>query len=352
VLYNFLGGYGEFPTSGLIRGAEGEFYGNTESGGFYGAGTVFKLDKEGNEKVLHSFRSGEGGPGPESGLIRDAEGNFYGPGSGGGAHGWGTVFKMNKSGKLTVLYSFAGAPDGEFPIGTLVRDEEGNLYGVTELGGSSQEYGTVFKLDATGKETVVYRFLGGADGWNPMAGLIRDNSGNFYGTTLQGGGTGCGGQGCGTVFKLDPTGKETVLHSFTGAPDGESPAADLVRDSAGNLYGTTRLGGSATKCYAQGCGTVFVLDTTGKEKELHTFTGSPDGEIPGGALIRDEQGNLYGTTFGGGSYGNGTVFKLAPDDGETDTFNRRQANEQRIRRKSLKVAAFAGAIYETVYSAG
>lgn len=311
VLYSFLAGYGANPFAGLIRDAKGNLYGTSFWGGSYDLGSVFKLDKKGNETVLHSFRSGVDGQWPQAGLVRDSAGNLYGTTYRAYPGGRGTVFKVNNAGKMTVLYRFTGAPDGEFPIGTLVRDEEGNLYGVTQLGGTSQYDGTVFKLDPTGKETVLYSFLGGVDGWNPMAGLIRDSSGNLYGTTFQGGGTGCGGQGCGTVFKLDTTGKETVLYSFAGVPDGEYPAASLVRDAAGNLYGTTVSGGS-TNCGRYGCGTVFLLNTAGKETVLHTFTGGTDGDAPEAGLVMDGGGNLYGTTSYGGVSGNGTVFKLTP----------------------------------------
>jgi uncharacterized repeat protein (TIGR03803 family) len=305
VLYSFLAGYGANPDAGLIRDAKGNFYGTTYWGGAYNWGSVFKLDKKGNETVLHSFREGADGQWPQAGLVRDSEGNLYGTTVRSYPGGWGTVFKLSKAGKVTVLHRFSGSPDGEFPQAALVRDAAGNLYGTTPIGGAFKEFGTVFKVDKTGKETILHSFSG-QDGNSPLAGLIRDREGNLYGTT-SGGGTGCGQDGCGTVFKLDTTGKETVLYSFTGTPDGAGPEGALVRDAAGNLYGTTYRGGSSDD------GTVFKLDTAGKETVLHSFN-RPDGSWPAAGLARDSSGNLYGTTTEGGAYycGCGTVFKLTP----------------------------------------
>jgi uncharacterized repeat protein (TIGR03803 family) len=212
---------------------------------------------------------------------------------------------------FTVLHSFKGGTDGESPYGGVVRDTAGNLYGTTAQGGAFSN-GTVFKLDTTGKETVLYSFTGGADGAIPLAGLIRDAAGNLYGTTEVGGDLTCNsGIGCGTVFKLHTTGKETVLHSFTGNPDGASPFAGVIRDAAGNLYGTTPKGGALNS------GTVFKLDTTGKETVLYSFAGGADGSYPDAAVIRDAAGNLYGNTFFGGTYNFGTVFKLDSTGKET-----------------------------------
>jgi len=270
--------------------------------------------------VLHSFAGHPGdGANPEAGLVRDAQGNLYGTtltgGSGGpelcsGVGGCGTVFKLDTTSKETVLYSFTGVPDGEEPDAGLVRDAQGNLYGTTYNGGASN-LGTVFELDTTGKETVLHSFTGtGGDGSEPYGGLVLDAQGNLYGTTSFG-----GASGDGTVFELDTAGKETVLYSFTGTGgDGAYPSG-LVRDAQGNLYGTTYGGG------ASGFGTVFKLDTAGKETVLYSFTGTGgDGAYPSGLvrLVRDAQGNLYGTTYEGGDlacdapYGCGTVFKLTP----------------------------------------
>src|SRR5712691_6930847 len=187
---------------------------------------------------------------------------------------------------------------GDIPFGGVIRDAAGNLYGTSLAGGSVRACnngfgcGTVFKLDRRGIETVLYNFTGATDGANPQASLIQDANGNLYGTTATGG-VGCGSLGCGTVFKLDPTGTESVLHSFTDGADGGYPFDALVPNGE-SLFGTTQTGG------AFGHGTVFKLDKTGKQTVLHSFTGAADGKSPDAGVIRDGAGNLYGTTYSGG----------------------------------------------------
>jgi uncharacterized repeat protein (TIGR03803 family) len=295
VLHSFTYSDGAGPLAGLVRDKVGNFYGTAYQGGSYGDGTVFKLDTAGKETVLHSFTYSDGA-GLWSGLVMDKAGNLYGTAVEGGSYGYGTVFKLDRTGNETVLYNFTGGADGAYPEAALVRDKDGNLYSTTSLGGP-YGYGTVFKLDTAGKETVLHSFTY-SDGAVLYAGLIRDKEGNLYGTANQ------GSYGYGTVFKLDRTGNEAVLHNFTNTPDGANPFAGLIRDKEGNRYGTTTGGGS------YGYGTVFKLDTTGKETVLYGFSGGTDGNSPFAGLIRDKEGNLYGTTFLGGSYGYGTVFKL------------------------------------------
>jgi uncharacterized repeat protein (TIGR03803 family) len=168
-----------------------------------------------------------------------------------------------------VFYSFTGGTDGGLPTGPLIRDAAGNLFGVTASGGDLSSCqngvhngcGVVFRLDRTGKETVLYAFKGIPDGASPKGRLLRDKSGNFYGVTVAGGTIGCNdNQGCGTVFKVDANGKETVLYTFTGGSDGANPNGDLVMDESGNLYGTTSSGGDPS-CYRAGggCGVLFKL---------------------------------------------------------------------------------------------
>jgi uncharacterized repeat protein (TIGR03803 family) len=208
---------------------------------------------------------------------------------------------------------YTGAPDGSVPLGELTRDAQGFLYGTTQSGGASN-FGTVFKLRAR-QETVLYSFTGGADGASPQGALVRDAAGNLYGTAGGGNNLCSHGAQCGVVFKLDTSGHETVLYAFKGGTDGADPTDRLVRDAAGNLYGTTYLGGDRP-C----CGTVFKLDTTGTKSVLHSFTGIPDGKNPMAGLAMDAAGNLYGTTYQGGlktchqtgGNGCGIVFKLAP----------------------------------------
>jgi uncharacterized repeat protein (TIGR03803 family) len=312
VLYGFTGGAdGGNPAAGLIRDSVGTLHGTTYDGGAGDEGAVFKLDAAGTETVLHSFRGEGDGAFPIAGLIQDAAGNLYGTTQEGGASSQGLVFGLNRTGE-TALHSFTEGEDGGNPSASLIQDSAGNLYGTTALGGALGN-GVVFKVETNGTETVLHSFTGGADGAFPLAGLIQDSAGNFYGTTEFG-----GAAGQGVVFKLDTTGAETVLYTFTGGADGGNPVAGLVLDSAGNFYGTTVVGGSAMG--PAGHGVVFELDATGAETVLHTFAGGEDGSQPMAGLIRDLAGNLYGTTFAGGknstcnpiAAGCGVVFKIAP----------------------------------------
>ena len=208
---------------------------------------MFKVDTSGNERVLYSFTGGADGGFPVGGVILDSKGNLYGTTNGGGASGAGVVFKVDPTGNETVLYSFTGGADGGYPLWvTLARDAAGNLYGTTVSGGASGA-GVVFKVDASGNETVLYSFTGGADGGWPQAGVIRDSAGTLYGTTI---GNSFGAQ---VAYKVDPTGHQTVLHVFTGGADGGYPYGNLIRDPAGNLYGTANRGGK------KGGGVVFML---------------------------------------------------------------------------------------------
>jgi uncharacterized repeat protein (TIGR03803 family) len=324
VLYSFTGLDGRTPYGDLRLDPAGNLYGTTLLGGTHpcsagqGCGVVFKLDTTGKETVLFNFNGGASGARPSAGLIRDSQGNLYGTTGVGGDRCCGTVFKLDTAGTYTVLYSFKRHPDASGPLAPLLRDAAGNLYGTTGLGGL-YDSGAVFKVDTTGKETVLYSFTGGSDGNWPLAGLIRDASGNLYGTTDLGGNfEGKCASGCGVVFKVDPTGTETVLYSFTWGADGAQPGASLLRDKAGNLYGTAAFGGDLT-CYAPyGCGVIFKVDVAGKETVLYAFKGSPsDGKEPHPGVIRDPAGNFYGTTYRDGAYGFGTVFKLGANGVET-----------------------------------
>lgn len=307
VLHSFsqTDGDGAFPWYGtLARDSSGNLYGTTVWGGIKGqlcCGTVFKVTASGEETVLYRFSGINGDGFPQDGVVRDSFGNLYGTTQNGGPNNAGTVFKIDPTGKKTVLYSFTVSADGATPMAGVVLDAKGNLYGTTSGGGSSSYAGTVFKVDPIGKETVLYTFTGSNDGGSPEAGVIRDSKGNLYGTTYSGG-TDC----LGTVFKVNANGQETVLHNFAGGSDGALPlGASLARDSTGNLYGTTPQGGSTD------FGVVFKIDAKGNETILHTFSGS-GGKVPYGTLVIDKAGNLYGTTFEGGAYGGGVVFKIAP----------------------------------------
>ncbi len=302
-LFSFAGGLdGGYPLGSLVRDAQGNLYGTTSQGGVRHAGTVFMVTRSGKEQVLYAF-GGKDGASPCSNLIQDAQGNFYGTTEAGGVNGSGTVFKLTLSGVETVLYSFTGGADGSEPYAGLVQDVQGNLYGTT-LQGGAHGAGTVFRVTLSGIETVLYNFTGGADGLEPYGGLVLDPQGNLYGTTLEG-----GAYGYGTVFEVFPSsGIIRVFHSFTGTGgDGADPYAGLVRDSNGNLYGTTYYGGTS------GYGTVFMVTPLFSiYRVLYSFTAGTDGAGPIGGLVRDTPGNLYGTTLWYGANGAGTVFKLTP----------------------------------------
>ncbi len=333
VLYSFCSATncpdGAYPYSDLVRDASGNLYGTTGNGGAFGYGTVFELVNSSGtytEKVLHSFAgpvaggSGADGANPNGGLVMDSTGNLFGTTVSGGASGRGTVFELvNSSGSYTeeVLYSFGGSGDGVSPYAGLVIDASGNLYGTTISGGAFAN-GTVFELvysSGTYTERVLYSFGVTPDGVDPQAGLALDASGNLYGTTYGG-----GAFSHGTVFELvNSSGNytEKVLYNFTGTSgDGANPLAGLVIDASGNLYGTTVAGGSG--CFA-GCGTAFELvnfSGTYTEKVLHTFGGgTADAGQPQASLVMDASGNLYGTTYGGGTSGLGTVFELVNSSG-------------------------------------
>jgi uncharacterized repeat protein (TIGR03803 family) len=317
VLHRFHIADGQNPCSSLFRSSHGDFYGTTIYGGVYG--TVFRL--HGNKlTVLHEFTGNPDGAFPVSGVIEDATGVVYGTTGQGGtgpcSGGCGTIYRIDQSGNAMILHSFNG-PDGAGPSAGLIMDSVGSLYGTTRAGGANQlcpqegGCGTVFKLDANHKLTLLHSFVGGADGWAVGSGLVSDAQGNLYGTTL-GGGT----SNMGTVYEVTKSGKERILHSFTGAPDGADPAATLFLDSDGLFYGTTYSGGDVSCVGATyGCGTIFQIDKSGNEKVLYSFNGSSDGAEPTGNVIPDSSGNLYGTTSRGPEYGCpvrncGTMWKL------------------------------------------
>ncbi len=339
VLHNFnypgphgptAGWDGSAPYAGVIFDAAGSLYGTTSSGGIYGQGTVFELTPtEGGgwaEKVLYGFTNGTDGASPEASLIFDARSNLYGTTQIGGTYDGGTVFELTPAagGRWTeqILHSFNpnNSADGWDPYAGLIFDAAGNLYGTTGYGGTYGG-GTVFELTPTAgggwMEHVLYNFGNGTDGIYPYASLIFDTAGNLYGTTQQG-----GTYSVGTVFALTPTAgggwTEKVLYSFCSQPDctdGADPSAGLIFDVAGSLYSTTYYGGSYGP---YGGGTVFELTPEAggswTEQVLYSFpTTGTDASHPDAGLIFDAVGNLYGTTYYGGTSGWGTVFELMPD---------------------------------------
>ena len=316
MLYSFGGTVrsdGRSPLANLID-VNGTLYGTTESGGTQRHGTVFSISTTGRENVLFSFGHLRDGAHPFGSLINVA-GTLYGTTERGGAHSkGGTVFSVSTSGKERVLHSFGSGSDGRAPFAGLIEVGR-RLYGTTSSGGK-YGYGTVFSISTTGKEKVLYSFASLPDGRLPRASLINV-SGTLYGTTY-GGGT-FGSQlsgGDGTVFSISKTGKEHVLHSFGSSSDGGHPRARLISVN-GTLYGTT-YGASISAGCGSGCGTVFSITPAGTETVLHNFSGHPDGRSPLANLI-DVNGTLYGTTQLGGegpcgssSVGCGTVFTLTP----------------------------------------
>lgn len=311
ILHFFQGGSdGTDPLARLLQGADGNFYGITNTGGTYGDGTIFEMTPIGVESVLHAF-SGTDGQNPQGGLIQDASGNFFGASVYGGSYGYGTAFELSANQTETVLHSFAKGSDGGYPICSLVEDASGNLYGTTWGGGLT--HGIVFKIASGGSETVLHSFAyNSSDGGYPTAGLVLGSDGNYYGTTNTGGGS----ANAGTIFKITPSGSETLLYTFTGGSDGGNPQAPLIQGSDGNFYGTTSAGG------AHGDGTVFQVTPAGVETVVYSFAGgTSDGSDPVAGLLHASDGNFYGTTKQGGSSGDGTVFKLTSDGLETVVYS-------------------------------
>jgi uncharacterized repeat protein (TIGR03803 family) len=321
ILYSF-GAHkndGCFPYGTLFRTADGTFYGTTWGGGTsgdacnnYGCGTVWTLNPKGKERFLYNFTGGSDGATPTAGLTRGADGRFYSTTHVGGLDNYGVVFAVDTEGNESVVHDFDGAKDdGDNPWSGFVRDSSGTLYGMTFAGGTEnsvcgQEFGcgVIYNVDSSGVENVLYRFTGASNGMWPAGDLVRDDAGNLYGADQAGTG------GHGTVFKLDPAGNLSVLHTFAGGSGGSNPWAGLVRDEHGNLYGTTYVGGGTACPGGYGCGTVFEVSAAGKFRVLHEFQGS-DGFWPSAALALDAEGNLYGTTDGGGTYNEGEVFEIS-----------------------------------------
>jgi uncharacterized repeat protein (TIGR03803 family) len=354
ILWNFDSIDGAKPAAGLIVDRKGNLYSTTSEGGAYGYGTVFELTPpptvggSWTESVLWSF-NGSDGREPLAGLIADKSGNFYGTTIEGGGYsqpvGGGTVFELTPpptaggSWTESILWSFGSGGDGSYPFAGVIMDKSGNLYGTTGDGGTYGS-GTVFELTppstvgGSWTESILWNFGNGSDGQNPAAGVIMDKSGNLYGTTFMGGiYQGPFDTSWGTVFKLTPPSisggnwTESILWNFGNFGDGQNPAAGVIMDARGNLYGTTELGGNYGVNFpglpADG-GTVFELipPPTGggdwSESLLWDFAQGEDGANPGAGVIMDARGNLYGTTELGGAYGRGdfvvggTVFELTP----------------------------------------
>jgi len=319
-VFHRFGAYAKNPAAGPLFDAAGDLYGTTQFGGPNNVGTVWEYGPTpvGVYTTLYEFKGGSDGANPVASLIWDNSGNLYGTTKFGGQFGRGTVFELSRqqSGPWTetILYSFGSQQgDGSRPSANLVFDSQGNLYSTTLGGGSTGNFVTVFELTPGSSgwtESVLYSFRGGNDGAIPASSLVLDSAGNLYGTTV------VGGAGTGTVFELSPSGGgwvERVIHAFqpSGSGDGSGPTAGVIFDSNGNLYGTTEWGG------VEGNGIVFKLAPVQggwTESIIHRCKPAEgDGAKPRAALTFDHYGvNLYGTTSLGGAYNYGTVFEFSP----------------------------------------
>jgi uncharacterized repeat protein (TIGR03803 family) len=311
VLYNFPSQSGDpySPTQpGIVaQGRDGNLYSTTLNGGAIGYGTVFKITSAGTLTVLYSFGQTQGGA-PNSGLTLGTDGNFYGTALFFGAYGKGTVFKVTPDGSVTSLHDFFGG-DGAYPEAPPVQGTDGNFYGTTPEGGNctynQNGCGTIYKLTPSGTLTLLYVF-DFAHGANPGGPLLEGTDGSFYGVAGEG-----GADNDGVIFKITSKGKLTVLHNFDGT-HGSGPVPPLTQGSDGNFYGTTFSGGLYS------AGVIYKMAATGRVTVLHEINGTTDGRYPASGLVRATDGNFYGTTSQGGANNNcagsscGTLFRISP----------------------------------------
>jgi len=367
-LYSFGGGSdGGNPQAGLIQASNGNLYGTTETDGSSGFGTVFQVTTSGSLNSLYSFTGGADGANPYASLLASGS-DLFGVTEAGGANGLGSVFAVSTSGSFTSLYSFAGGADGANPYGALVAGEtltpvaSGTntvplyiLLGTAKNGGANGK-GSIYFLTTSGSLQSLYSFTGGADGANPVAGLIEGTDANYYGTTLAG-----GGSGVGTVFQLMissttvvtsstsayviTTGSFQSLYSFTGQADGGSPYGGVIQVTDGNLYGATETGGTS------GYGTLYRITTGGSLTTLYTFSGGNDGGNPYAPLVEGTDGFLYGATETGGSNGYGTVFRLSTSGSLTTLFSLAPATQGGNPYGAL-LPASNGILYGTASTSG
>ena len=358
VLYSFVGSPndGANPLVGFVQGSDGSFYGTTVAGGsancVFGCGTVFRISPNGTYTNLYFFGGHPGGAYPSAGLVQGWDGNFYGTTEMGGMNGCncGIVFRISPVGSLTNLYSFAGYPtDGSGPLAVLVQGSDGNFYGTSNQGGTSTNCyggcGTVFRISPNGTYTNLYSFGSSpSDGNYPRAGLVLGSDGNFYGTTASPGAI----NGRGTVFRISSSGSLTNLHVFSGSPnDGGTPNAGLVQGGDSNFYGTTYDGGANYE------GAVFRIGSSGTYTNLYSFAGSPnDGAEPEAGLVQGSDGNFYGTTYSGGTNGNGIVFRISPSGAYTNLHSFSGAPNDGAEPEGVLVQGSDGSFYGTTYSGG
>ncbi|MFZ0803928.1 MAG: choice-of-anchor tandem repeat GloVer-containing protein [Terriglobales bacterium] len=349
VLHDFTAAPDGADPNPIIRDAHGNLYGATKYGGFVtcglgSCGTVFKIDRNGNYSVLYRFEGGDNGTNPVAGLVRDAAGNLYGSTQGNGyIDGAAVVFKLEPNGQETTL-DIAG-PNACCFDSPLALDAQGNLYGMSPYGGTPNcglvrnqlGCGTLFKLTPSSGFTVLHTFTG-TDGIQPEGGVVLDGKGNLYGTASTGGELSCdypgSGQpfekGCGTIYKLDSSGKFTLLHTFTGPGDGADPLGVII-GSDGNLYGIAGSGGDIVGDYLYGLGTIFKVDTSGNFSVLFTFVpcneppcteGQVRNPVYASQLLRDSKGNLYGLQQSNNcAKGGGCLFRIDTAGNITDLYD-------------------------------
>jgi len=336
ILHSFLGPEGADPFGELVRGTDGNFYGTTALGGsaqpFNGPGVIFRMTPAGALTVLHIF-DGVNGQRPTAGLVQGPDGNFYGVTPRSGATNNGVIFRITPGGVYTVLRSFSGA-DGSVPSGALIVGPGNNLFGVT-AGGGTANAGTVYRITPAGVFTSLHSFTFAAgDGNNPLGALVVGADGNFYGTTEFGGTTSTGG---GTTYRMTPAGVTTILHSFAG-PEGLNPLTGLARASDGKFYGTTQVGG------ANNNGVVFSMTAVGAVVAVHSFVAPGQGSNPNTKVLQGADGALYGTTPSNGNGPNprGTVYRLAIAAGPATTTTKVQVNTAYFTEEDVILSTPAG----------
>jgi uncharacterized repeat protein (TIGR03803 family) len=300
VLTNFSpansGGFA--PYGSLLQAWSTVLYGVTAFGGASGKGTIFSIQPDGTFGVLYSFAGGTDGAIPYGGLIQGADGSLYGATTAGGVNGTGVVFRINTSGVETVLYAFGTGSDAQQPYGSLLQGSDGNFYG-TSLAGGANGQGTVFRITPSGTETVLHSFGSGTDGIAPRGALIQGTDGNLYGVTSQG-----GENGHGILFRMTLQGVETVLYSFANGTDAANPQGSLIQASDGNFYGLSAHGGQ------YGAGALFKLTAGGTESVLVSFGASGDGANPYGDPLQASDGDLYVLTLNGGANSAGALVRV------------------------------------------
>jgi uncharacterized repeat protein (TIGR03803 family) len=325
VLYSFTGSRdGGEPYKGVTLDAQGNLYGTAVTGGRGscegGCGVAYKLTNSGGiwtQRVIHFFSGGNDGSGPGAGLTIDSAGNLYGMAPTGGANGLGVIYRLHPTASggwnFRVIHTFTGGADGATASAGRLLLHAGHLYGVATAGGANEK-GVAFELTPTQvgewNFTTLYAFGGQPDAGFPYGGLLMDSSGNFYGTTYYD-----GANNLGSVYQLSPAAgggwTERVLYSFRGGGDGQNSISTLVRDAAGNLYGTTSEGGAGCSC-----GTIFKLapgaNGTWTESVVHRFHNTPDGAFVYNGMVPDSAGNFYGATVHGGAHGEGSIYKFRP----------------------------------------